>query len=271
MKLGIAMIVCVLGGVAHADRADVLFKKGKKLLAEKHYAEACTAFEDSDRLDPGIGAKLNVAKCYQEWGRLATAWRWFGDAERMARSAKDDRAKKIHALMEELDAEVPRLTVKLAPGADRTGLDVQLDDTPLAAAELGVARRVDPGPHHIDYVVNGAKLSKTVPVERGGASEVVLDIPGKPIVRAPAPPEPAPAAVPAPVAGNPGHSRRILGLGVAAAGVVAVGIAGIVTLGARSDYQQALTDHCRGATDMCDAEGLTQTHAALDTAHTQTV
>src|SRR5689334_1434029 len=121
MRLAIAMIVCALGGVAHADRADVLFKKGKKLLAEKHYAEACAAFEDSDRLDPGIGAKLNVARCYQEWGRLATAWRWFGDAERMAQSAKDDRAPKIHALIEQLDPDVPRLTVKLPPGADPAG------------------------------------------------------------------------------------------------------------------------------------------------------
>ena len=73
----IAVLACAQPALAET-KADTLFKKGKKLLAEKRYAEACTAFEDSDRLDPGIGAKLNVAKCYQEWGRLATAWRWFG-------------------------------------------------------------------------------------------------------------------------------------------------------------------------------------------------
>jgi len=76
-----------------ADRADQLFKRGKKLLSEKKYAEACAAFEDSDRLDPGIGTKLNVARCYQEWGRLATAWRWYSDAEQMAIAGKDDRAR----------------------------------------------------------------------------------------------------------------------------------------------------------------------------------
>ena len=56
-----ALALCGLAAAAHADRADQLFKKGKKLLAEKKYAEACGAFEQSDRIDPEIGAKLNVA------------------------------------------------------------------------------------------------------------------------------------------------------------------------------------------------------------------
>src|SRR5512146_2492369 len=47
-----AEIRAALDEAAHADRADQLFKNGKKLLAEKKYAEACTAFEDSDRLEP---------------------------------------------------------------------------------------------------------------------------------------------------------------------------------------------------------------------------
>jgi serine/threonine-protein kinase len=82
---------------------------------------------------------------------------------------------------------------------------------------------------------------------------------------------PAPAVVPVPEARDVGHTRRLVGLGISAVGVVVVGYASIATLGARSDYHQALTDHCRGETDMCNAEGLTRTHAALDTAHTQTI
>src|SRR2546428_931143 len=84
-----------LGARGQADsaaaQADQLFKKGKRLLAQKKYPEACAAFEQSDHLDPGIGAKLNVAKCYQEWGKLATAWRWYVDAEMMATNAHDTR------------------------------------------------------------------------------------------------------------------------------------------------------------------------------------
>jgi hypothetical protein len=272
-----ARVVALLGmlgglaGTAHADRADQLFRRGKKLLAEKRYAEACAAFEGSDRIDPGIGAKLNVARCYQEWGRLATAWRWFNDAEQMAQTAKDDRATKIHELMAELDTSVPRLIVKLAPGIDAAGIQVKLDHTPLTVAELGVERRVDPGPHQIDYVVSGAKLSKTVPVERGGTSEVVLDAPGK---RGSPTSRPVTATTTAQVTvvdGDLGNTRRVVGLGIASAGVVAVGIAGFVTLGARGDYNDALTEHCRGASDMCNAAGLAATRDARSTANTATI
>ncbi len=277
MRAAVASALCialgfgVLEAPAHAgpaERAEQLFKKGKKLLAEKRFAEACTAFEDSDRLDPGIGAKLNVAKCYQEWGRLATAWRWFSDAERLAETAKDDRAEKIRALKDELDASVPRLTLKVPAGADASALAVQLDSAPLTAAELGVERRVDPGPHQIDYMIDGVKRTKTVPVERGGSSEVTLEAPA----RGTAAPAPRPMDAPASVADpDVGKTRRIVGLGLSAAGVVAVGIAGFVTLGARGDYNDALDDHCRGARDMCDAEGLTLTADARSTANTATV
>src|SRR4029078_4649256 len=112
-SLVIGSVICSVGG-AHADsaaaQADHLFRKGSRLLAQKKYPDACAAFEASDRLDPGIGAKLNVARCYQEWGKLATAWRWDVNAETMATSAHDARAKKIHELVEGLEPDVPRLT-----------------------------------------------------------------------------------------------------------------------------------------------------------------
>jgi len=253
------------GGAAHADRADQLFKKGKKLLAEKRYPEACTAFEDSDRIDPGIGAKLNVARCYQEWGKLATAWRWFTDAERMANQTKDDRATKIHELVEELDPTVPRLKVTAPRDADTRGLAIKLDGVDFDVAALGTDRRVDPGPHQVDYIVDGAKQTKVIPVERGASSEIILDLPTRAT-----PHRTTRAARPEVSERDPGRNRRLLGLGIGGAGVVAVGIAGIVTLGARSDYKDALRAHCRGATDMCDADGLAATHSARHRANIAT-
>lgn len=261
--------VCViggLGGTAHADRADQLFKKGKKLLAEKRYPEACTAFEDSDRLDPGIGAKLNVARCYQEWGKLATAWRWFSDAEQMADDAKDDRARKIHALAEDLDASVPRLTVKAPRDARTSGVEIRLDGFAFDVSALGIEQRVDPGPHQIDYIIDGARQTKTIPVERGGSSEVMLDLPRKARVAMTPVPEPS-----ADAAGDPGRTRRLVGLGLAGVGAAAVVVAGAVTFQARGDYTTALTRYCRGAKDMCDADGLTATHDARHRANIATV
>jgi outer membrane protein assembly factor BamD (BamD/ComL family) len=63
----VVTVLALLAGTAAAqkdkERADALFKQGKKLMADRRYNEACQAFEESFKLDPGIGAELNVAKC----------------------------------------------------------------------------------------------------------------------------------------------------------------------------------------------------------------
>jgi hypothetical protein len=263
--------IAVLGGTSRparadrADRADQLFKKGKKLLAEKRYAEACTAFEDSDRTDPGIGAKLNVAKCYQEWGKLATAWRWYTDAERMAKDGKDERAPKIHALIEELDASVPRLTLQAPADANTSGVVLKLDGVEIDVHALGAERRVDPGPHQVEYTVNGKTQSRMVPVERGASSEVTLELPRKSHAQ-----NKAVIEATAGSGDDPGRTRRLVGLGATAAGGLAIGIAGVVTLRSRSDYQHALSGYCRGVTTMCDATGLARTQGARHRANIAT-
>ena len=91
----LAALAALLGAAAPAaadkaeSKADALFAKGKAQLAKKQYAEACTTFEKVDELDPGIGAKLNVARCYEEWGRLVRARKWYVDAQKMAADAGD--------------------------------------------------------------------------------------------------------------------------------------------------------------------------------------
>src|SRR5437762_1555797 len=72
-------------------RADALFQDGRKYLASKEFALACTAFEQSQLADPGIGTQLNIALCYEEWGKVAAAYRAYLEALRLAKEAKDDR------------------------------------------------------------------------------------------------------------------------------------------------------------------------------------
>jgi hypothetical protein len=298
MKLVIAslLIGCLMsseGNAAYAEsaavQADQLFKKGKRLLAQKKYPEACAAFEQSDRLDSGIGAKLNIAKCYQEWGKLATAWRWYVDAETMATSVRDGRAQKIHELVEALEPSVPRLTVKAPRGVDLAGVLMTLDGVSLEPSALGVEQRVDPGPHEVITTAGGVRHRQVVPVERGNSAELVLELPSAGRTRdadgATRPSEPASqgstSSATATVTGTAdmhiaapagsGRTRRFIGLGVAGAGVVAMGIAGLVTLSARGDYRNAIDDHCQGATDMCDDDGISITHDAAHRANIATV
>ncbi len=272
-------LLAMASSPASADKADKLFKKGKKLLAEKKYADACEAFSEVDKIDPGIGAKLNVARCFEEWGKLSVAYRWYTDAQKMATDTKDDRAAKIKELAEELDGNVPRVTIKVPEGADPDVLaTLTIDGKPVALETLNLEQRVDPGPHRIEFVVDGVTKTKMAPVERGGSSEVSLDIPkgtGKPkpkklpgVVKKPGEPDPVPEPeTPSP----PGRTQRIVGASLVVAGGVAVGVAAGVTLSARGKYKDALEEHCMGSTTMCNSTGKDITDDARSRANKMTV
>ncbi len=260
MRLAAVALLLVSVTARAEDKADALFKKGKKLLADKKYAEACAAFQQSDELDPGIGAKLNTAHCFEEWGRLATALHWYQDAEKLAKDASDARAAKIDERIAALDPDVPRLTLHGPKGADASSVTVDG-----VAAKLEDAIAVDPGPHVIAFTsASGEVKKKTLPMERGGSSEVTLDLPR--------PGAKAPVTTPVAVAEDrTGRGQRIAGIAVGATGLAAIAVAGYVTLHARSNYNSALAVDCMGSTSMCDPDGLTATHDARHQANIATV
>ncbi len=278
MKHRIALALLVtLGGQAVADKdkdkADSLFKQGKKLMAEKRYAEACAAFEQSFKLDPGIGGELNIAKCYEDWGKLGRAFAAYEHADQMAKDASDPREPKIHELVVGLEPQVPKLTIKLPAGADPKLASATLDDKPIEAGAFGKPQVVDPGPHTIEYESNGKKKKKVVPVERGGSSEVTIDavpaaVASQPDNTSHEKPE-QPATPPAPR--DPGRNQKLLAYGAGGVGVVLIGISSYMTLSAKSRYDSALKTDCGGMTNMCDSTGLSITHDARHEANIATV
>ncbi|HLL21253.1 MAG TPA: hypothetical protein VK427_03930, partial [Kofleriaceae bacterium] len=71
--------IALVANTASADsssktRADKLFSDGRKYLVNGEYSLACTAFEQSQAADPAIGTQLNIALCYEQWGKLAAAY-----------------------------------------------------------------------------------------------------------------------------------------------------------------------------------------------------
>jgi tetratricopeptide (TPR) repeat protein len=265
MRAALALaLVCLASQAAAESKVDALFKKAKQQLAEKRYTEACPAFERVDELDPGIGAKLNVGKCYEEWGKLAIAYKWYADALSHAKSMRDKRHDKIKDLVENLDADVPRLTIRLPANADPAAAAVQLDGKPFPVAELGKEQRVDPGPHAIAYVVSGKPRTKNLSIEKGASTEV--ELPFDAVKEEPPPPGGGGGSA------NAGKNwRKLAGIGSGALGVIGLGVSSVLTLTARSSYKDALADHCRGATDMCSPEGLRLTSDAKSRANTATV
>ncbi|HWO26523.1 MAG TPA: hypothetical protein VNO30_47670 [Kofleriaceae bacterium] len=272
--LAIAAVLAFAPAPAAADKADALFAKGKAQLAKKQYAEACVTFEQVDALDPAVGAKVNVARCYQEWGKLVRASKWYSDAEKMASSTGDKRASKIRALIQEIEPDIPRLTLRVPEGADAVAAAIRLDDEPVSASDLGREMRVEPGPHVLTYRLNGEPKTRTLAIERGGSRDVTLDLPrssatakvkkkgkgkkGKAGAEDGGPPP-------------PGRTRRIAGFAMMGAGAVSIGVASYLAFDARSAYQSALGMYCMDAANMCNDEGLRLTRDARSQANLGTV
>jgi hypothetical protein len=77
MKRAIAVVFVLWSSGALAQpagtQAEVLLRHGRDLLAAKKVAQACSAFEDSQKLVPVVTTLLELAGCLDRLGQLAVA------------------------------------------------------------------------------------------------------------------------------------------------------------------------------------------------------
>ena len=156
MVLGVVALHAALPHIARAQggdkaTAEALFNEGKRLMGEKRYPEACPKFAASYQIDPGVGALLNLAVCYEANGQTATAWATYKDAASMATSAgQQDRAALARTRAAQLEPLLSRLTVVVEKDTLVDGLEVRRDDAVVPMAGWSVAVPVDPGEHVVD-------------------------------------------------------------------------------------------------------------------------
>ncbi|WP_433926076.1 hypothetical protein AB3662_24425 [Sorangium cellulosum] len=214
--LALAMFLAALVGGGRDARADTaaaqaLFDAARQLMAQGKYADACPKLEESQRLDPGIGTQFNLATCYEQLGRTASAWSTFLEVAGAAKAAGQvEREKVARQRATALEPRLIRLTIT-APADAPADLQVKRDGAPVGRAQWGIPVPVDPGKHTIEASAAGrAPFAKTVEVTRAGASEAVA-IPPLPAG------EPARAAA-QPATGATGAARPTSGAAPPASG-----------------------------------------------------
>jgi hypothetical protein len=139
--------------------AETLFQAGKGLMAQSKFDEACPKFAESYRLNPLPGTSLNLANCYKQSGKTASAWAQFREASFQAR--KNNQADREAAATQEAAALEPNLS-KLQINAEQTpGLLIRRDNQEVGAGMLGTAVPVDPGPHTIEATAPGYSVWST--------------------------------------------------------------------------------------------------------------
>ncbi len=231
--------------------AESLFREGKRLSGEKKFAEACPKFQESYRLDPGLGTLLNLATCHESEGKPATAWAEFSEAVSQAkRQGDNDRAQLAQDQLKALEPKLAHVSIGVSPAAVVPGLVVKFDSKELAQAAWGLQIPVDPGQHVVEAAAPG-KQSYSQTFETPAAATVLAvtvpalqDAPGAVPAAAPsaAAATPIPAAVPpaAAPAGSSGSHTGLIVSGVATGAFLAgTVVTGILYSGKRSDFKDA--------------------------------
>jgi hypothetical protein len=252
-------LLCAVTTVRAADdpaAAQALFDLGKKLLAERKYAQACPKFEESRRLDPAIGTLLNLADCYEHQGRLAAAWATFLEASVRAKAAgQTERAQIGRDRAQALSARVAKLVVLVPEAANAPRLEVKRDGQLVGQAQWGVPIPLDAGEHGVVATAPGRRTwSKSLTVAEGGTYTVsVPEL--EPAGTAPAgaaagPRVLAPKAVP-PAAPPDSDGTQSGGIGAQKVLAIVSGVIGVAGVGAGSFFGlKSLSKHAQ-AKDAC--------------------
>jgi tetratricopeptide (TPR) repeat protein len=229
-------------------RADKLFEEGRSYLQRKEYQLACTAFEQSHQADPAIGTQLNIALCYEEWGKLASAYTAYVEAERLAKASKDNRAKQAKKKIAEIEPKLGRLRVSIPASADPYSIFL-FDGKETTRETLVEEQLLDAGAHTVEVRVAGAPPKITsIDLKGGERKSVEIELPIV-VVK----PDPGPGKKEMMTIDGPRKKGKLYGgLALGGGGLVTFGIASYVALVARSDYNDAIA-MCPG--NICTQRG----------------
>jgi len=280
--VSVLVLLLAVPGLAQAEphgnepaaAARSLFYGARALMQQGRYAEACPKFEESMRLDAGIGTQFNLADCNEHIGKTATAWAGFMDVATAAKASHQaERESVARKRAQALEARLPKLVIE-ASGAP-AGTEVARDGVAVAPSSYGTEVPIDPGRHRVTATapgrqswetslraVEGTVARVTVPRDLPAiaTSEVTVIAP-QPIASgavttvtsAPSPASMPETSFPPMVVESSFSTRQVAGwvlMGVGAAGAgLGVGF-GLTSIGDRNESRS----HCSG--DLCDAEGV---------------
>ncbi len=250
MKRLSAILVLFVPALASAQpardpaAAEALFKKGVELLEKDDWAGACPSFEASVKLDPSVGAQLNVARCAEHDKKLARAWAEYQRAKVMNRETVGEKRKKevdafVEDALKKLEPRLPWVTLRLA--SRPSGVRIQRDGVEIPIEGLDRAVPVDPGSHVFVATAPGHdEARRTLDAAEGSRSEIVLEL--RPSA-ASAPAAPLDLSASAPVAGSPSRDAEtssgvdlvVVGAAIGSVGAASLAVAAITGGLAASD------------------------------------
>jgi hypothetical protein len=239
--------------------ARALFAEGRSLMDGERYAEACPKFEESLRLDHGMGTQFNLAYCWEKVGRTASAWALFLDVAAAARAGNQpQREAAARERAKVLEPKLTRLRIEVTDAAPDT--KVERDGQDVGKAAWGTGVPVDPGKHVIRVTAPGKQpwsddvelpaTPRTVTVTVPALTDLPIERPQAEAL--PANPPPVEADVHTPRADG-ASGQKVAALVVGGVGLAAAATGTFFLIQSRLDNADAL-ELCREPTDDPDVE-----------------
>ena len=219
-----------------SPQAEALFRDGKQLMKEGKLAEACSAFEGSERAEHNVATVLSLADCREKNHQYASAWALFLQADSQTRADPTKAVLNTTAKhrARALESRLSYLTINVPDESRIPELVVTRDGAPVDPAEWNRAIPADGGSHVIAGKAPGHESWSTTVTLRPESDKQAVEVPRfkalPEIVNKP--PRDDAAAIgdrrqpPAPEV-NPYTRKRKIGIGVAAGG----GAIGLVAIG----------------------------------------
>jgi hypothetical protein len=239
--------------------AEALFNSGLTALDQGDWATACEKFRASYTLDPSPGTSINVARCLEQEGKLATAWLEYQTAKKLNRdTVVESRRAQVDAYatrqIAALEPRLPRLRIVVQ--SPPPGLTVERDGVSVASGALGESLPIDPGTHRIVVRAPGhAEETRDVKTVEGATADVTIVL--RPVASVPAPVPPPLFVPPPPPPREPERGLRGLQIGgivvgsVGVAGLAVGAITGAMALSLKADVEAA----CDEETHTCSEDG----------------
>jgi hypothetical protein len=285
-----AALSSVAGHAAAQERdpaaAQALFDQARELIRQRRFADACPKLQESNRLDPGIGTQFHLADCYEQSGKVASAWAAFLEVVSQARAAnQSDREKAAQKRAEKLEPRLPHLIVNVPDASQAAGLEIRRNGMMVGAATWGTPLPVDPGEVELSASAPGKQSARQVLVlDEGKTTTFTLTalLPGptaEPTTSPPMQPSPPPeptlaastASAPRDEPGAKSGGNRVAIISLASVGVIGLGVGTTFALMAKSDDKSS-KDNCNPSDpNKCDRSGVEQRNSAITKGNVATV
>jgi hypothetical protein len=246
----------VVAQAGDATLAESLFREGKRLMAAGDYAKACPKLSESYAQDPATGTLLALAVCFEDQGKLASAWTTYSEVA--ARAHADGRADREQAARDRVGSLAPRLstlTIEVPESVARLpGFALRHDGKSVPAAAWGSPVPVDGGDHVVEASASGKNSFRRSVRLAAEADRQSVRVPELEALAIASPTEPPSLPPPERAHAEGGATLRTTGIVVGGLGLVGLSVGAVFGIQAKkSDDASKENGHCDESG--CDATG----------------